>query len=159
MLDPAAVDAMVEAMKADPAVEMATVALPLRDVEAMADPSVVKVVTDAAGDALYFSRSPIPFVRVGAGDPRSAAEQAVARGLARQHVGLYAYRRPLLLRLTQLPPAPLEEAEGLEQLRALHHGTRIRVVAIEGEAGVAVDTPRDLERVRTLLAPKRGSSA
>ena len=123
----------------------------------MLAPSVVKVVVDARGDALYFSRSPIPHLRLGAStDPRAAAEAAVARGLARKHVGLYAYRKEALLRFASLAPSPLEEAEGLEQLRALHHGMRIRVVPMDGEGGVAVDTPEDLERVRALLAPEKG---
>jgi len=88
-------------------------------------------------------------------DLRGAAEQAILRRLARKHVGLYAYRREALRHFASLPPSPLEEAEGLEQLRALHHGMRIRVVPMDGESGVAVDTPRDLERVRALLAPER----
>jgi 3-deoxy-manno-octulosonate cytidylyltransferase (CMP-KDO synthetase) len=136
---------------------MATLSLPLRSADEMMAPSVVKVVTDARGDALYFSRSPVPHVRLGAGtDLRAAALAAVARGLARKHVGLYAYRREALLRFASLPPSPLEEAEGLEQLRALAHGMRIRVVPVEGEGGVAVDTPEDLERVRALLVPEKG---
>jgi 3-deoxy-manno-octulosonate cytidylyltransferase (CMP-KDO synthetase) len=136
---------------------MATLSLPLRSVEEMLAPSVVKVVVDARGDALYFSRSPIPHVRRGAAsDLRAAAEAAVSRAIARKHVGLYAYRREALLRLASLPPSPLEEAEGLEQLRALHHGMRIRVVPVDGEGGVAVDTPEDLERVRALLLPEKG---
>jgi 3-deoxy-manno-octulosonate cytidylyltransferase (CMP-KDO synthetase) len=160
MLDPAAIDAAVEALVHDPALDMATVSLPLRRVEEMLAPSVVKVVTGVSCDALYFSRSPIPHVRLaGGGDARSVAEAAVARGLARKHVGLYAYRRAALLRLASLPPSPLEEAEGLEQLRALSIGMRIRVVPIEGEGGVAVDTPEDLERVRALLVAEKGSEA
>ena len=118
----------------------------------MLNPSVVKVVTDGAGNALYFSRSPIPFVRVGEGDSGSAAAEAVARGLARKHVGLYVYRRQALLRFASLPQAPLELAEGLEQLRALHYGMRLRVVPREGEATLAVDTPEDLARVREIFA-------
>jgi 3-deoxy-manno-octulosonate cytidylyltransferase (CMP-KDO synthetase) len=73
-------------------------------------------------------------------------------------VGLYAYRREALLRFAGLPPSPLEEAEGLEQLRALQGGMRIRVVELDGEGGVAVDTPQDLERVRELLAPRAARS-
>jgi 3-deoxy-manno-octulosonate cytidylyltransferase (CMP-KDO synthetase) len=97
--------------------------------------------------------------RGAAADLHAAAAAAVERSLARKHVGLYAYRRDALLRFAALPPAPLELAEGLEQLRALHHGLRIRVVAREGEAGVAVDTAEDLERVRALLAPGKGRKA
>jgi 3-deoxy-manno-octulosonate cytidylyltransferase (CMP-KDO synthetase) len=157
MLDPAGLDPAAGARADDPTLEMATLSLPLRSVEEMLAPSVVKVVCDARGNALYFSRSPIPHVRLGASaDPRAAAEAAVARGIARKHVGLYAYRREALLRFASLPPSPLEEAEGLEQLRALHHGMRIRVVPVDGEGGVAVDTPGDLERVRALLLPEKG---
>jgi 3-deoxy-manno-octulosonate cytidylyltransferase (CMP-KDO synthetase) len=156
MLDPAGIDAAARALLEDPALPIATLSLPLLSVEEMLAPSVVKVVTDAGGDALYFSRSPIPHVRLGgSSDPRAAAEAAVASSLARKHVGLYAYRREALLRFASLPPSPLETAEGLEQLRALHHGMRIRVVPVDGEGGVAVDTPEDLERVRALLAPPR----
>jgi len=162
LLDPAGIDAAAEALVDDPSLEIATLAVPLRTTEEMLLPSVVKVVTDAGGNALYFSRSPIPYVRLGAAaDLRAAAEAAVARGLARKHLGLYAYRRAALLRFASLPPSPLETAEGLEQLRALHHGMRIRVVPVDGEGGVAVDTPEDLERVRALLCPpraKRGAS-
>jgi len=154
LLDPAGIDAAVGALEEDPDLPIATLSLPLRDLEEMLDPSVVKVVTDAGGHALYFSRSPIPHVR--AADPREAAAMAVARGLARKHVGLYAYRRAALERFASLPPSPLEEAEGLEQLRALHHGMRIRVVALAGESPPAVDTEEDLERVRALLAQERG---
>ena len=132
---------------------IATLALPIEDPAEMLSPAVVKVVTDVRGDALYFSRAPIPHLRQGAStDLQAAASAAVQRGLARKHVGLYVYRREALLRFAALPPAPLEDAERLEQLRALHHGMRIRVVG-SGTSGVAVDTPDDLERVRSLLAP------
>jgi 3-deoxy-manno-octulosonate cytidylyltransferase (CMP-KDO synthetase) len=158
MLDPGAVDAAVRALLDDPAVPIATPSLPILCADEMLAPSVVKVVADARGDALYFSRSPIPHLRLGASaDPRASAEAAVAAGLARRHVGLYAYRREALLLFASLPPSPLEKAEGLEQLRALHHGMRIRVVPVDGEGGVAVDTPEDLERVRALLAPEKGT--
>jgi len=154
-LDPAGIDAAVRALLEDPALPLSTLSLPLRDAAEMLRPSVVKVVTNRAGDALYFSRSPLPFVRLAeGGDLEAAAEAAVRRGLARKHVGLYAYRRDALRRLAALPPSPLEEAEGLEQLRALHHGLRIRVVPLAGEQGPAVDTPEDLERVRALLDPR-----
>jgi len=154
LLDPAGIDAVARPLLADPQLPMATLSLPLSDLEEMLSPSVVKVVTSGAGDALYFSRSPIPYVR-GAGGLREAAAAALGSGLARKHVGLYAYQRHALLRLAGLPPAPLEQAEGLEQLRALHHGMRIRVVEMDGPGTLAVDTPDDLERVRALLAPRR----
>ena len=156
MLDPDGIEAALRPLREDPHVPMSTLSLPLTDVEEMLSPAVVKVVADASGNALYFSRSPIPHVRQAAADLRRAASDAVRRGLARKHIGLYVYRREALLRLASLSPSPLEEAEGLEQLRALHHGMAIRVVPVEGESGLAVDTPQDLERVRALLAP-RGS--
>jgi 3-deoxy-manno-octulosonate cytidylyltransferase (CMP-KDO synthetase) len=152
MLDPAGIDAAIAPMLSDRRLEMSTLSLPLTNVDEMLSPAVVKVVTDAAGSALYFSRSPIPFCRVLPGDElREAAANAVARGLARKHVGLYVYRRATLLRLAALEPSPLEKAEALEQLRALENGVEIHVVATGGDAAQAVDTPEDLERVRALL--------
>ena len=159
LLNPAGVDAAVEALCGDGEADISTLSLPLVSAAEMLAPSVVKVVTDARGLALYFSRAPIPHVRRDpSADPLASAEEAVVRRLARKHVGLYAYRRTALLRFASLPPSPLEEAEGLEQLRALHHGFRIRVVPIEGDAGIAVDTPEDLERVRALLVPGHGGN-
>jgi 3-deoxy-manno-octulosonate cytidylyltransferase (CMP-KDO synthetase) len=159
MLDPAGIDAVAEALLADEALPIATLSLPLHSVDEMLSTSVVKVVSDARGDALYFSRAPIPHLRLGnSADIRQAAARAVASGLARKHVGLYAYRRDALLRFAALPPSPLERAEGLEQLRALENGIRIRVVPIIGEGGLAVDTPEDLERVRALLVPEKGKN-
>jgi 3-deoxy-manno-octulosonate cytidylyltransferase (CMP-KDO synthetase) len=161
MLDASFIDGAVAPLRAEPDLPMSTVSLPLTDVEEMLSSAVVKVVSDARGDALYFSRSPIPFVRdtvnllsdLRHGEwLRASAAQAVTLGLARKHVGLYAYRRDALLRFASLPPSPLEQAESLEQLRALHHGMRIRVVPMEGQSGVAVDTPQDLERVRAIMA-------
>jgi 3-deoxy-manno-octulosonate cytidylyltransferase (CMP-KDO synthetase) len=153
LVDPDGIDAAVDGLTRDPGLDMATLSLPLRDVEEMLSPSVVKVVCDAKGDALYFSRSPVPLVRQGSStDLKAAAAAAVALGLARKHVGLYVYRRESLLRFAALPPTPLEVAEGLEQLRALENGMRIRVVEREGAAGPAVDTAEDLERVRALIA-------
>jgi 3-deoxy-manno-octulosonate cytidylyltransferase (CMP-KDO synthetase) len=154
MLDPALVDAVVRPLLDDPSVAIATASVPLVRLEEMLSPSVVKVVTDARGNALYFSRSPIPLVRDGGPpDLEAAAARALAAGLARKHVGLYVYRREALLAFASLPPAPLEQAEGLEQLRALHHGLCVRVVPWEGDTARAVDTPEDLEAVRTLMAP------
>ncbi len=160
MLDPTGIDIAVEALLADPTLPMATLAAPFTSADEMLAPAVVKVVTDEAANALYFSRAPIPHVRLGGSDePRRSAEQAVARGLARRHVGLYAFRRDALLRFASLPPCPLERAEALEQLRALHYGIRIRVLTVTGEESIAVDTPEDLERVRAALRSERGRTA
>jgi 3-deoxy-manno-octulosonate cytidylyltransferase (CMP-KDO synthetase) len=140
LLDPAVIDAVVEPMQRDPSIEMGTAARPLRTDDELTNPHMVKVVCDAAGNALYFSRAPIPF-----GRDRSAADRA------RVHVGLYVYRRETLLRLARLPQGRLEVIEALEQLRALEHGIRIRVVDTTF-ASAEVNTPEDLERVRQLLA-------
>ena len=114
LMTPDAIDAAVELLLDRPDDQMATLRRRISDAADLANPSVVKLVTDAAGYALYFTRSAVPFVRPG--HPRPASWQ---------HLGLYAYRREFLLRLAALPPTPLEQAEGLEQLRAIEHGYRI----------------------------------
>lgn len=158
LLDPSAIDEAVEALVAAPEIPMATLSVALNAPAEFLSPSVVKVVVDATGDALYFSRSPIPHVRMGiAMDWAASAAEACRLGLARKHIGLYAYRRDALLALAAKPRAPLEEAEGLEQLRALHHGFRIRVVRSSASSGPSVDTPEDLERVRHLFRGGFGS--
>jgi len=153
LLDPTAIEVAVAALQGDPEVSMATLSLPLLEVGEMLSPSVVKVVVSELGDALYFSRCPIPFVRSASGGMADAARDAVGLRIARKHVGLYVYRRDALLRFASYPPSPLERAEGLEQLRALHHGMRIRVApSPANEDTLAVDTPEDLARVRQVLA-------
>jgi 3-deoxy-manno-octulosonate cytidylyltransferase (CMP-KDO synthetase) len=139
LLDPRAIDAAVAPFVADPHLEMTTLRRRIADAEELHNPSVTKVVVDEDGFAMYFSRAPIPYTR--AGQP---AAQAWA------HVGLYAYRRSTLMRLASLPPTPLERAEALEQLRALAHGIRIKAVETS-HAGIGVDTPEDLARVREML--------
>jgi 3-deoxy-manno-octulosonate cytidylyltransferase (CMP-KDO synthetase) len=141
LIEPEAVEALVAAM-ADRSVEMATLSRTLEPGE-WERPHVVKVVTDARGDALYFSRAPIPHRREGGVSP-----------LARAHVGMYAFRAGFLQAFTRLPPGRLEREESLEQLRALEHGHRIRVVETSYR-GFGVDTPEDLERARALLAGER----
>jgi 3-deoxy-manno-octulosonate cytidylyltransferase (CMP-KDO synthetase) len=133
---------------------MSTLATPLGDDE-WERPQVVKVVRDRFGDALYFSRSPIPSgARPGAVGADPASGDAP---IALRHIGLYAYRRPFLLGLSKLAPTPLERAEKLEQLRVLEHGQAIRVAVVEsGPAMIEVDTPEDLERVRALFAARPG---
>ena len=130
LIEPATIDAAVAPMLADPSLEMSTISRPFSGIEEFNSPHVVKVVTDLAGNALYFSRALLPG--------------------ARAHVGLYVYRRETLLKLAALPPAPLELEESLEQLRALAHGIRIRVVDTRHTAA-GVDTPEDLQRVRQMM--------
>ncbi len=124
---------------------MATVAHAIDDADEFANPNVVKVVLDASGRALYFSRAPIPHWR-----DRPAADALPRAPQALRHVGLYAYRAGFLRRFAALPPAALEGTEALEQLRALWHGERIAVHVSTERPGPGVDTPADLERVRAL---------
>ncbi len=142
LLDPAVIDSAVEPLVANPSIAMGTLACPL-GVDEAADPSNVKVVVDREGYALYFSRARIPYVRDGF--PPDLDRPYLL------HVGLYVYRRDTLLRLAALPPTVLEERERLEQLRALEHGIRIRVVLTEHRS-IGVDTPEDLARVRRMMA-------
>ena len=139
LIDPAAIRAVLEPFAADPELAMATLAHPIRDEFDLNDANVVKVVCDAAGHALYFSRAPIPFLRI----------EAAATPL--QHVGLYAYRRDFLMQYPRLEPSPLERAEGLEQLRALHHGYAIAVTVGDFHC-LGIDTPEDLKRAEAMLS-------
>lgn len=142
LIDPAAIDAAIQPLLSDPAVEMSTLARPLRSERDVERPDQVKVVCDRAGFALYFSRAPIPFYR----EPREFGRK---RYLG--HIGLYVYRRQYLLRLASLAPTELEQAESLEQLRALEHGIRIKVVATEYRS-LAIDVPEDVSVVEAALA-------
>lgn len=141
LLDPSTIDAVIAPFASDPALEMTTLSRAI-DADELANPNLVKVVRDRDGFALYFSRAPIPFAR----DGGAAAALSVARG----HIGLYAYRRATLLRLARLQPTPLENLERLEQLRALEHGIRIKVLDTSGRP-IGVDTPEDLQHVREIL--------
>ncbi|MEN8181646.1 MAG: 3-deoxy-manno-octulosonate cytidylyltransferase [Myxococcota bacterium] len=134
------VDAAVAALEEDADVSMATV-VHAAEPGAADDPHRVKVVLDRRGRALYFSRSRIP-----------ARGQADAEPRYWQHVGLYAYRRSFLLEFVKLPPTPAEQAESLEQLRALEHGHPIRAAVVEGWTSFAVDVPGDVARVEAELA-------
>ena len=128
---------------------MSTVAHAIADAEEFNNPNVVKVVLDAAGRALYFSRSPIPHWRDG---PAHGPGALPASPAPLRHVGLYAYRAGFLRQFPGLAAAPLEHTEALEQLRVLWHGYRIAVHVSAERPGPGVDTPQDLERVRRLLA-------
>ena len=161
-LDPASIDRAVAPLLEDPTVPMATLCTPIWDEAEARDPNTVKVVRDRRGFALYFSRSPIPHYRDAAPSPVPSPESRVPSdprpatrdpGPVRwwKHIGLYAYRRDVLLRLAALPPTPLEQGERLEQLRALEHGIRVYVVETDRDA-IGVDVPEDIGRVAALLA-------
>lgn len=145
LIDPAVVDAVARAL-ADS--EMSTAATAIRDAAEYDNPNVVKVVVNAAGRALYFSRRTIPYLREAAS--RSASEQLAAFPFLK-HLGIYGYRRETLLKLVQWPISALETAEKLEQLRALDNGIEIAVVKVFHD-GVGVDVPADVERVERLLS-------
>ena len=133
----AAIDLAVELLEGSASAVMSTLATPIRDKEKLNDPACVKVVFDATGRALYFSRSAIPHARTW-NDGLLSSEPASFY----QHIGLYAYRREFLLRLAELPRSPAEQLESLEQLRVLHHGQAILVGVIE-EATIGIDTAED----------------
>ena len=139
LIEPAMIEEALAAVVADPGLQMATLRRRIENPADLQDPNVTKVVVDREGYALYFSRAPIPFTR--AGSPRAPAWR---------HVGLYVYRRECLLRLSALPPTAVEQAEALEQLRALEHGIRIKAVETVHDS-IGVDTLDDLARVRRLL--------
>jgi 3-deoxy-manno-octulosonate cytidylyltransferase (CMP-KDO synthetase) len=144
LIDPKVIDAVADALKHS---EMSTAATAIRLPEEYEDPNVVKVVVNRAGMALYFSRRTIPYLREAASG--SVSEQLAAFPFLK-HLGIYGYRRETLFRLVQLPASPLEQAEKLEQLRALENGIPIAVVQVIYES-VGVDVPADVARVEQLL--------
>jgi 3-deoxy-manno-octulosonate cytidylyltransferase (CMP-KDO synthetase) len=155
-IDPAQIDRLVETLVAHPNAETATLATPIRDVRDLHAPSCVKVVCAADGRALYFSRAAIPHVRdedpaaLLAQPARHASPSELQAGSSLaipwlQHLGVYAYRREFLLRLTELPPSRLERLEKLEQLRVLEAGAAMQVAVVEHRS-VGIDTPEDYAR-------------
>ncbi len=147
LLDPRVIDTVAQALDGAP---MSTAATPILDASEYENANVVKVVVNAAGRALYFSRRTIPYVR-------DAAHGSVVEQLAAfpflKHLGIYGYRRETLLRLVKFPVSPLEQAERLEQLRALEHGIEIAVARVNYNS-VGVDVPEDVARVERLLGTK-----
>jgi len=145
LIDPALIDACAALLEERRDCVVATAAHTIAAADEVDNPNVVKVVLDAAGRALYFSRAPIPWWRDG-----RARGEVVPLPLPLRHVGIYAYRAGFLRRFPSLEPAPLERTESLEQLRVLWHGERIAVHVTDDAPGPGVDTPADLERVRAL---------
>ncbi len=146
LIDPGAIDEAIAPFAANAGERMTTLYRRIVDPDDLRNPDIVKMVIDRGGYAMYFSRSPIPYIR----DPRGGWPPLY------RHIGLYAYRRSALMVVAALEPTPLERAEGLEQLRVLEHGIRIKAVETAYES-VEVDTPQDLEHVRRLLAPQPSS--
>jgi 3-deoxy-manno-octulosonate cytidylyltransferase (CMP-KDO synthetase) len=139
-------------LAAQPDCGMATAAHPIHETADFFSPNVVKVVCDAQGRALYFSRAPIPFARDAMpGFPQERPSLLPGAGHVLRHVGLYAYRVAFLRAWRAFAPAPIEQIESLEQLRALWHGVRIAVLRVDAAPPAGVDTPADLERVRALF--------
>ena len=139
LVQPDMVDALAEFLERHRAAPMASLMTKLARAEDAANPNVVKVVVDRDGFALYFSRAPIPYDR-----SQTAPQQW-------KHLGIYGYQRHFLLQFPSLPPTPLAQCESLEQLRALEHGYRIKLLETIHDT-IGVDTPEDLRRVETLLA-------
>src|SRR3954452_13973719 len=131
-------DASIISITQEDDIQMVELKKRIVDPREIADPNVVKVITDLNGDAIYFSRLPIPY------------DRDAEPGVHYKHIGLYLYRRDFLLAYPTLPVGPLEQAERLEQLRALENGLKIRVVETDYES-LGVDTPQDLERVAALF--------
>lgn len=152
LIDPTAIDAATLALLDDPDVPMATLKKAIEDRREIDDPNVVKVVTNLAGDAIYFSRCAIPYERQGPYEREEPFARDDGRAVHYKHLGLYVYRREFLLAYSGLPVGPLERMERLEQLRALENGHRVRVVETDYES-LGVDTPEDLERVSALFEP------
>lgn len=152
-INPQHVDALIAAMKAEPSLSMATLATPIRHAAQVDDTNVVKVVLDKNDHALYFSRLPIPYKRPDGGD--TAQEQKPKL----RHLGVYAYSADWLQQMATLPPTPLEEAERLEQLRALENGIHIKVVVVEDVINIAIDTPQDLTMAEAYLQSRAGNFA
>ena len=142
LIDPVLIDRLVATMASSESADMASAAVVIRDPADVGNPSVVKVVWDAEGWALYFSRSVIPNVGRVVGELAAAVHY--------RHLGIYAYRREFLEKLAKTPPSELEKCERLEQLRALHIGGRIKMLVTES-AAPGVDTPEDLAAVERML--------
>jgi 3-deoxy-manno-octulosonate cytidylyltransferase (CMP-KDO synthetase) len=148
LIPPALIRQVATLLESDPQAAIATLATPVESLVEFLDPNAVKVVADAKGRALYFSRAPIPWNRDGA--PAGLATQQVFAG-ARRHIGIYAYRVGALRRLASLAPTALEKTEKLEQLRAMENGLVIRVADAVERPGPDVNTADDLDRVAALL--------
>ncbi len=154
LIEPALIDACAELLVQHPDCVMGTAAHAIAEQSDLSNPNVVKVVCNARGHALYFSRAPIPWWRDAPTSPAAASQAPPA---ALRHVGIYAYQAGFLRRFATLPQSPLETVESLEQLRVLWHGERIAVHVSPVAPGIGVDTLQDLEQLRMLFGQKAAS--
>ena len=148
LIDPALIDSVAQLLAQRPQASMSTAAHPIASVEEFTSANVVKVVLQADGIALYFSRAPLPWWR----DGNAGGITALPEPRPLRHIGIYGYRAGFLRQFPTLPQAPVESCEALEQLRALWHGHRIAVHVTHADPGAGVDTPEDLERVRRVFS-------
>lgn len=148
LIPPRVINQVAHNLKAEPEASIATLSEPIEDIDTLLNPNVVKVVADARGMALYFSRAPIPWPR----DAFAQSKTEMPDGFNWQrHIGIYAYRVKMLNEFVRWQPAPIETTESLEQLRAMWNGQRIHVAVADELPPPGVDTPEDLERLRALL--------
>lgn len=150
LIDPQLINDVAALLETHPLASMSTAAHEIQDVTEFTNPNVVKVVIDQAQMAMYFSRAPIPWWR----DGFANGIQALPKPAALRHIGIYGYRVGFLQSFPNLPPAPVEQGESLEQLRALWHGHKIAVHVSAKAPGPGVDTPEDLAKVQTILKSK-----
>ncbi|KQU90161.1 3-deoxy-manno-octulosonate cytidylyltransferase [Variovorax sp. Root318D1] len=150
LIDPALIDAVAATLAAHPEAAMSTAAHEIDSLDDFLNPNVVKAVLDATGNALYFSRAPIPWWRDGSSGGAPPAVLPSPRPL--RHIGIYGYRAGFVRKFPSLSSAPIEATEALEQLRALWHGHRIAVHVSQVAPGPGIDTPEDLARVRAVFA-------
>ena len=150
LIDPPLIDAVARMLASHPDAAMSTAAHAIESLEDFVNPNVVKAVLDVQGNALYFSRAPIPWWRDGSAKNGPTALPNSPAPL--RHIGIYGYRAGFLRQFPALPPAPIEATEALEQLRALWHGHRIAVYVSTHAPGPGIDTPEDLARIRALFA-------
>jgi 3-deoxy-manno-octulosonate cytidylyltransferase (CMP-KDO synthetase) len=148
LIDPEAVDLLIETMRADPSIKMGTLKKPFENYDDFISSDMARVVCDSDDFALYFSRAGIPHMKP------DEFKNADKRALAFKHIGIYSFRREFLLEFSAMPQSPLEKIERLEQLRALEAGVRIKVLPTSYES-ISLETEADLERIRALLARRK----
>jgi 3-deoxy-manno-octulosonate cytidylyltransferase (CMP-KDO synthetase) len=159
-IHPMMIDELAQVFEYERNVQMATLIKRIHKREEITDPNIVKVVMDRKGFAIYFSRSSIPFIRHSTKEPESeplSADLENVSGSYFKHIGLYSYTKDFLLTFTNLPSSTLEVEEGLEQLRVLEHGYKIRTVETRYDT-IGVDTPEDLEKVKKILRTSENGS-